>query len=334
MPSALILGGTGLLGRAAALRLAGAGWTVTVTGRDPRRMPPDLLAAGVRHVPSDRRDPHALAAVVGAGTDLLVDALCFTADDARSLLPHLGDVGSTVMFSSKAVYIDAEGRHINSPERPRFGRPVREDTATLEPVWDGLYRSREGYGRNKVAAERVLLDSGHPVSVLRASKVHGVGAASPREWHFVRRVLDGRRTVLLANGGRGADHPTAAVNAAALVETVAARPGRRVLNAADPDTPTGLDIARLVAATLGHEWEEVLVEGGEPGWHPWDVVPPIELDLTAAEALGYRPVGGHADTARPAIEWAASFGLTPPWAADVEESDFDYAAEDAYLANR
>lgn len=334
MSSALILGGTGLLGRATALRLAAAGWDVTVTGRDPQRMPAELAEAGVRHETSDRRDPRALAAVVGAGTDLVVDALCFTAADARSLLPHLGDVGSAVVFSSKAVYVDAEGRHVNSAERPRFGGPVGERTATLEPAWDGQYRSREGYGRNKAAAERVLLDSGHPVSVLRASKVHGVGAASPREWHFVRRVLDGRRTVLLAHGARGADHPTAAVNAAALVETVATRPGRRVLNIADPDTPTGRDIARLVAATLGHEWQEVLVDGGGLGHHPWDVVPPIELDLTAAEALGYRPVGGYAETARPAIEWTASFGLTPPWAADVDASDFDYAAEDAFLGSR
>lgn len=334
MPSAIILGGTGLLGRATALQLAGSGWEVSVTGREPDRMPAALAEAGVRHLCSDRRDPAALAETLRAGADLLVDALCFTADDARALLPHLDDVGTTVMFSSKAVYVDADGRHINSPERPQFGGPVDEDTATLEPAWDGRYQSREGYGRNKVAAERVLLESGHPVTVLRASKVHGVGAALPREWHFVRRVLDGRSTVLLAHGGRGYDHPTAAVNAAALVETVAALSGTRILNAADPEVPTGRDIARIVAETLGHRWDEVLVEGDAPGWHPWDVVPGIELDLTAAAALGYRPAGGYAQTVRPAIEWAASFGRTPPWAAEVDAGDFDYAGEDAYLHTR
>ncbi|MFF2052834.1 NAD-dependent epimerase/dehydratase family protein [Leifsonia sp. NPDC058194] len=334
MPSAIVLGGTGLLGRATALRLATSGWQVTVTGRDPARMPVALTEAGVVHERSDRRDPAALAAVLGRGADLVMDALCFTADDARSLLPHLAGVGATVAFSSKAVYVDAEGRHINSPERPRFPDPVREDAATLEPAWDGSYRSREGYGRNKVAAERVLLESSHPVTILRASKVHGVGAALPREWHFVRRVLDRRRAVLLAHRGRGFDHPTAAANAAALVEVVAPLPGSRILNTADPDVPTGLDIARIVAAVLGHRWDEILVDDGTPGWHPWDVVPGIELDLTAARGLGYRPVGDYAATVRPAIEWAASFGAEPPWAADVDEDDFDYAAEDAYLRAR
>lgn len=334
MPSAIILGGTGLLGRATAARLAGSGWDVVVTGRDPARMPAALAEAGVAYRRSDRRDPASLAETLRGGADLVVDALCFTADDARLLLPHLDGIGTTVMFSSKAVYVDAAGRHINSPQRPDFGGPVREDTATLAPAWDGAYRSREGYGRNKVAAEQVLLESGHPVSVLRASKVHGVGARLPREWHFVRRVLDRRPVVLLANGGRGRDHTTAAVNAAALVETVARRPGSRILNAADPGVPTGLDIVRAVAATLGHRWEEVLVEGDAPGWHPWDVVPGIELDLTAATELGYRPVGDYAATVGPAIEWAASFGLAAPWAAEAEESDFDYAAEDACLRSR
>lgn len=89
------------------------------------------------------------------------------------------------------------------------------------------YRSREGYSANKVAAEQVLLDSGFPVTVLRASKVPGIWAARPREWMFVKRALDRRPAVFLARRGAGADHPTAVVNAATLVETVAAQPGRR-----------------------------------------------------------------------------------------------------------
>ena len=47
MSRAVILGGTGLVGRAIALRLARAGWHVDVTGRDAANMPDDLRAAGV-----------------------------------------------------------------------------------------------------------------------------------------------------------------------------------------------------------------------------------------------------------------------------------------------
>ena len=72
-----------------------------------------------------------------------------------------------------------------------------------------------------MAAEQVLLDSGAPVTVLRPSKIHGAGAPRPREWVFVKRVLDRRPAVLLARGA-GIDHPTAAANIAALIEVVAA----------------------------------------------------------------------------------------------------------------
>jgi hypothetical protein len=85
------------------------------------------------------------------------------------------------------------------------------------------YNSREGYGPNKVAAEHVLLDSGMAVSVLQPSRIHGIGDTRPREQVFAKRALDGRRHLLLARGGRGVNHPTAAVNLAALVEFCAAR---------------------------------------------------------------------------------------------------------------
>lgn len=160
--------------------------------------------------------------------------------------PLAGNAASTVMISSRAVYADASGRHSNSGDPPQFGGPITETQPTLAPG-DMDFNSREGYGRNKVAAEQVLLDSGLPVTVLRPSKIHGEAARPPREWIFVKRVLDHREVVLLAHRGAGVDHPSAASNIAALVETVALSPGRRILNSADPDAPSGLEIARTVA---------------------------------------------------------------------------------------
>jgi nucleoside-diphosphate-sugar epimerase len=332
---AIVLGGNGVLGRAIALRLAAAGWTVDVTGRDPSRFPAELDRAGVSFHRSERRDANDLADVIADGADLLVDAVCYTGADARMLLPHQGAIRSTVMLSSKAVYVDSHGNHVNSEVAPRFDDPVSEGGPTMLPG-DGAYDSREGYGANKVAAERVLLDSGWPVTVIRASKVHGAGAANPREWMFVKRVLDGRRAVLLAHRGRGGDHTTAAVNAAALVETVAAHPGSRILNSADPDAPTGLDIARTIAGHLGHDWEEILLpDDADPalGAHPWDFVPPIVLDTRASLELGYRPVGTYAETIGAELEWLLAGDLHRPGASDPHFARWtDYAAEDRYLA--
>jgi nucleoside-diphosphate-sugar epimerase len=342
MRRALVLGGTGLVGRAIALRLVRAGWRVDVTGRDRTNMPDDLTAAGVSFIHAESRDASQVDAAFGQGSDLLVDCVTYTADDARRLLPFARNATSTVMISSKAVYVDAAGNHSNSDVAPRFEGPIPETQPTMEPR-EIDYHSREGYGANKVAAERVLLDSGLPVSILRPSKIHGRGAGRPREWMFVKRVLDGRPTVILAHRGSGVDHTTAAVNLAALVEVVADQPSARILNSADPDAPTGLEIARAIARALDHEWEEVLLDGdpiGTVGAYPWDAPHPIVLDTSAALELGYVPVGDFAATVVDAVEWLVESARGGPDAARLPTDDdeffaelFDYAAEDRYLAS-
>ncbi|MFI1093343.1 NAD-dependent epimerase/dehydratase family protein [Streptomyces sp. NPDC020917] len=343
MPRALILGGTGLIGRAAALRLLDAGWQVDVTGRDPARMPHEIAAAGARFVAADRGEERQLRAAMGDGADLLVDCLCYTAADARLLLPLAGNATSTVLISSRAVYVDADGNHANSGTPPRFDGPITEAQPTLAPG-DMDYRSGEGYGPNKVAAEHVALDSGLPITVVRPSLIHGAGAATPREWVFVKRALDRRGAVLLAHRGSGVVHPTAAANLAALLETVAGRPGARILNCADPDAPNARDIARIVAGRLGHAWEEVLLDGTaaeELGRTPWDSPHPVVLDMSAAEELGYQPAGDYAATVAAEVDWLADAARAGDPAGILPDADhpyfgwfFDYAAEDTFLAAR
>lgn len=327
-----------MIGRAIARRLLAAGWDVELAGRTPARMPRDVTAAGGRFTAADYHEPDQLKAAYGAGADLLVDCLCFTAGDARRVLPFASDAGSAVMLSSKAVYVDSRGRHVNSAEAPRFDGPIRETQPTMAPG-DGDHSTREGYGANKVAAERVLLDSGAPVTVIRPSKVHGPGNTGPREWVFVKRVLDRRRAVFLAHRGTGVDHTTAAANIASLVELVAARPGARVLNCADPDAPSVLEISRVIARHLGHQWEEMLMDDGTLGRTPWDAIPPVTLDMTAAAGLGYVPAGDYAATVAEAIDWlvaahrAGDPGQMLPRPGDSYFTRFlDYAAEDRWLA--
>ncbi len=360
MARAVIIGGTGAIGRAAARRLLATGWSVVLTGRDPARMPRDIAAAGGRFIAAGTRAAGRSRTAFGTGADLLVDCACFTAEDAAALLPLARDAASTVLISSKAVYVDAAGRHSNSPVKPDFGGPVREDQPTVAPGY-GDHRSAEGYPAGKVAAEQVLLDSGAPVTVLRPSKIHGPGSRLPREWVFVKRVLDRRPVLFLAHRGAGVDHPTAAANIAALIDLAAARPGRRILNAADPDAPSALEISRAIARHLGHTWDEVLLDDqqaapgpftpGQPtldqrtldqrtlGRHPWDRPHPLVLDMTAAARLGYIPAGDYAATVAAEVDWlitAAQGGedadLIPGRGDEYFAPLLDYRGEDRWLA--
>ena len=289
---------------------------------------------------AERGEPAQLAAAFADGADLLVDCVCFTAEDAARVLPLAREADSTVMISSKAVYVDGDGNHSNSETKPHFVGPVRETQPTLAPG-SGDYMSREGYGANKVAAEQALLDSGCPVTVLRPSKIHGPGSRQPREWVFVKRVLDRRPAVFLAHRGAGVDHTTAAANIAALIEVAAESPGARVLNSADPDAPSALEIARTIAEQLGHSWKEVLLDDAPAdglGRTPWDAPHPIVLDTTAAAELGYVPAGDYAATVAEMVDWlvtAAQGGEGSDLLPTPDDGYFgpllDYAAEDRRL---
>ncbi len=338
--NAVVLGVNGLVGRAIAAHLAAAGHSVTGTGRSRERFPAELVQAGVTFVESDRYELDDLNKAIGGGADLVVDCLCYTADHARTILSYEGDLGSAVMISSKAVYVDDRGRHGNSDDPPDFGGAVTESQPVMAPDWSGDYRSREGYGSNKVAAEQVMLAANIPVTVLRPSRIHGPGSARPREWFVVRRLLDGRSRIPLAHEGRTANHPTAVRNVAALVTVCAADPATRVLNVADPDAPTAAAVTTAVAAACGKAVSVVGLPDDAPpefGQSPWSNWPPYLLDTTVSRQLtDYEPVP-YARAVREEIDWLLAVGRPAHEALNGDSyfADlFDYAADDRALGYR
>jgi nucleoside-diphosphate-sugar epimerase len=310
---AVVLGGTGAIGGATALRLAEAGWDVDVTGRNAAAMPLELAEAGVRFHAIERSGIHEIEALVGDGAELLVDLLAYRAADVRALLPVMASAANSVLVSSRAVYVDGEGRHINGDEPPRFDCPIDEEAPTLRPAADEVVPfSREGYAPCKVAAEQVALDSGLPVTVIRPSKVHGRWARNARTRSFVSRMRSGEAAIALARRGASVDHLTAASNTAALIETVASRPGSRILNSADPDAPTAEQIVRAIGARLRWRGTLELLEDDDAdsgrGQHPWQSAHPIVLNVERSHALGYAPVGNALELLVDEVDWVAAVG--------------------------
>ena len=146
--------------------------------------------------------------------------------------------------------------------------------------------------------------------------------------------------VLLAHRGEGVDHTTAAANFVALIETVADKPGRRILHSADPDALSALKISRTIAQHFNHPWDEVLLDDDAPpalGQYPWDKRPPVVLDTTASSDLGYRPAGDYASTVIAELDWLVSAASRRD-GNELPSAYFtpmlDDAAEDHYLAGR
>jgi len=303
---AVILGGTGAIGGATAQRLASEDWSVDVTGRDPNRMPDELARFGVRFHTTDRSDGSALSQLIGDGCDLLVDLIAYSAEDVAVALPAYRDSRSVVVISSRAVYVDELGRHINGDEPPQFSIPLPESNPTLAPAAPGTSPfSREGYAPSKVAVEQAALDSGLPVSIIRPSKVHGRWARNARTSTIVRRMRENDRDLHLRRGG-AMDHLTAAANTAALIGAVAEAPAARILNSADPDPLTAVEIVEAIADAISWRGRVIPVGEDEPGLDlPWAAAHPIVLDTTESLGLGYRPVGAGRALLAAEARWVA-----------------------------
>ena len=267
----------------------------------------------------------------------MVDFVAFEQEHADQLLSLRGLTRSLVVVSSAAVYADAAGLSLDAEddEVPEFRVPLTERDPTVT-------RAEPTYATKKLAIERALLgQDAVPSTLVRAGAIYGPGDVNSREWYFVKRVLDGRRVVVLAHRGASRFQPTSVHNLAELIRLAAERPGRRLLNCGDPDAPSVVEIGRYVAAALKHDWAEVLLSGpprAGVGDNPWGLPRPFVLDMTEAEfELGYRPVTTYAEAVGETCAWLVEATEGKDWrdvlrgAGDHYGSLFDYAAEDELI---
>jgi nucleoside-diphosphate-sugar epimerase len=329
VPRAVLIGGTGMIGRAAARALAQDGWDVVAVSRSGT-LPDGLAELGVESFAADREDDTQLRAALGSGADLVLDTVAMHREHGEQLNGFAGLVGSLVVISSGSVYADDEGRALDGEggELPQLPVPILETQRTAEPG-DATYSTQ------KAALEQTVLEGPLPATVVRPCAIHGPGAQLPRELFFVKRALDGRRRVALAWNGESRFHTTSVANLAELIRLAATQPGDRALNCGDPDPPTTLAICEAIGAALDHEFEPVLLPDDAVG-NPWGVPRPIVVSMEAAEReLGYRPVATYPEAVRETCAWVAGeLESGRSWEGTYLAEGLDYAAEDAALASR
>lgn len=328
MPRAVLIGGTGMIGRAAARSLAENGWDVVAVSRTGT-LPDGLAALGVESVIADRSDDGQLRAALGSGAEAVLDTVAFTREHGEQLNRLEGLAGSLVVISSASVYADDEGRALDGEgELPNLPVPILETQRTADP-------GDETYSTRKADLEQTLLAGPLPSTLLRACAIHGPGAKHPREIFFVKRAVDGRRRVAIAWQGESRFHTTSVANLAELIRLAAAQPGDRALNAGDPEPPTTLEICRAIGAATGHEFEPVLLPRDEYD-NPWGIERPLVVSMEKAEQeLGYEPVTTYPEAVRETSAWLVDeLAAGKNWNGTYLEGMLDYAAEDAVLASQ
>jgi nucleoside-diphosphate-sugar epimerase len=338
---AFILGGTGQIGRAVASDLIQHSWRVTVAHRGIHPLPSDLVERGAKVVIFDREKPGELAQALSSGADALVDMVAFHSDHARQLIEVQHNVGTFVVVSSSSVYRDARGRTLDeAPQNgfPDLPVPIPETQPAVDP-------GPATYSTRKVALERTLLDdAAMPVTVLRPGPIHGPGSRHPREWWFVKRILDGRKVIPLAYRGTSRFHTSSVFNIAALARVAIEAPASRVLNIGDPSAPTVAEIAAFIAQHMGYTGDIVKIPGEDYpailGRNPWSVPRPFVLDMRAAAELGYAPATTYADAVKLTCDWLVETASDGDWRerfpglARSPPDLFDYGEEDRLLDAR
>lgn len=221
---------------------------------------------------------------------------------------------------------------------PRMPVPIVETQPRVQPGPDT-------YSTKKAAIEDILLGQDDmSVTVIRPCAIYGPGDTQCREWFFVKRVLDERPFVLLADEGKSVFHTTSVHNLAEMVRLAAEQPVHGTFNCGDPDPPNVRRIAASIAAALGHEWDEVLlsqeisrdqaVRNPWAGYHPW-----IVSMEKAEKELDYKSVTTYHDAIDETVEWVVTATKGGDWremlpqAADYLGSEFDYGADARFLAS-
>jgi nucleoside-diphosphate-sugar epimerase len=328
--SALVVG-YGQVGSAVARELAAHGWQVRVVRRSAAG-PASDCPDGIRFEQLDRDAPGALRSALAGGAHAVIDTVAYTAAHGRQWVELGADIGSLTVISSVSVYCDDQGRTMDQAQGrgfPAFPSAISEDQPTIAPG-PGTYPSR------KAALEQVLLEHARcPVALLRPGAIHGEGSRQPREWWFVRRLLDGRRRVPLAFGGAPRFHTSAAANIARLCRLTASIQASGAFNIVDPVALSANQIGQAIAAVYGIELDIVPLPGapqGLVGQHPWCIPADMVMDMARAEGIGYRPAVTYTDTIAQvcrSAEATARSGIALP--AYLGPEFFDYAREDALL---
>jgi nucleoside-diphosphate-sugar epimerase len=323
----LIIGGTRFIGPRLVHCLVTQGHEVAVFHRGRTTTAPPV---GVCSVVGDR---HRLADYAEDfrrfGPDVVVDMILFTEEDARSSLATFRSIaGRFVAISSGDVY-RAYGVFSRLEFGPLEPTPLNEDSSlrqVLFPYRTTVEPGSEHYDYEKILVERaVRTDPKLPATILRLPMVYGPGDYQHRLAPYLKRMLDGRRVILLDEGMarwrclRGYVDDVAA--AVALAVTNPAASGR-VYNVAEPTAYTEAEWVSRIGAVVGWTGQIVSVPGGKVPVL-FSTAQDLRMDTSRIRAeLGYREVTDPNDALR----------LTVAWERDhLPELSLDYDQEDRLL---
>jgi nucleoside-diphosphate-sugar epimerase len=326
---ALVIGGTGPTGIHVVRGLVDRGYEVTIMHRglhERAETPPQ-----VAHLHHDPYDDEALRSVLGAANFDVVVAMYGRLRRIAELT--VGRCGQFVSVGGVPAYRGWMNPWLDDPAG--LPLPVSEEAPTVATP------EEDEKGFRIVRTEEAVFAHHADAAHFRYPYVYGPYQLVPREWSIVRRILDGREHIVVADEGLTLHHHGYTENLAHAVLLAVDRPDAaagKVFNTGDEEVLSVRQVVELVAEALAHPLEIVSM--------PYEIATPARplltqprpthrvLDLTRVRHdLGYcDKVPARAALAHTA-RWLAEHPCEPGGMEETVLTDpFDYAAEDALIS--
>jgi nucleoside-diphosphate-sugar epimerase len=324
----LVVGGTGPTGIPIVRGLVEGGHEVTILHRGLHER--DETPPTVAHLHCDPYDDASLAeGTHGATFDVVIAMYGRLRSIARLMA---GRTGRFVSVGGVPAYRGWMNPWLHDPHG--LPVPISEDAATVtDPEED-----EKGY--RIVRTEEAVFEHHPDAAHFRYPYVYGPLQLAPREWCIVRRVLDRRDRIVVADDGLTLHHHGFTENLAHAVLLAVDSPDAAaglVFNVGDEEVLSVRQVVELVTEELGHELEIISM--------PYDLAVPARpllaqplpthrvLDLTRVKtALGYRDRVPARQAIGRTARWLAEHPHEPHGTEEQVLTDpFDYAAEDRLI---
>ena len=327
---ALVIGGTGPTGHLIVNGLLQRGYLVAMlhTGRhEVAEIPPE-----VEHIHTDPFSEDALRqALDGRTFDLTLAAYGRL---RRIALVMRGRTGRFISIGGAPAYRG----YMNPTVLSTRGMPVpTAEDAELVPI-----EEEDAKGWRVAQTERAVFDLHPNATHFRYPYLYGPYQIGPREWCVVRRILDGRQSIIVPEDGLSLSHSAYVDNAAHAVLLAIDKPevsSGQIYNCGDAHLLTVRQRVEIIAEALSAEIEIVSM--------PWQFAVPARpmlaqprtthrvLDLSKIKAqLGYADVVSPERALAITACWLKEHPL-PLGGLDekILQDPFDYRAEDELIAS-
>lgn len=332
--TALVIGGTGPSGPHVLEGLLDRGYDVTIFHRGTHE-PADL--PDVRHIHGDPHFPEPIAEAVGTGEwDVVLAAYGRTKLLAESFA---GRAGHFLAIGGTPRYAGFNEPDRLTPSGPAL--PVRED-APLVTVFDAGDSVAVKFAQAMVRTEEAVFAAHPGATFFVYPVVYGPRNLVPWEWSVIRRVRDGRKRMILPDGGLAIFTRAAGRNLAQFTLLAIDHPdvaAGQIYNCADDTQYSVRQFTELLLDIQGADMEIVSVPTAVSPYFKAVYIPTagslcdhILLDTAKARVeLGYRDVVTPRQVLEESVAWYRDHPVDPDRKIPAFVDRFDYELEDTVI---